>query len=145
MRVGSIRLLGCLDRLALTLAVNHALEPGAVAVLVLLIGGRRQRKQGHAYWRAPAAAAGAAAVILLGFAAASARFGPGFGIAPSPGWYLYGRAAQFANCRSFTPPPGTARLCQNTAPSQRPSGYSYMFLPQAPAPRLFGPSVRVML
>ena len=125
--------------LAVSVTIRTANLPlVAVAVLVLLIGGRRQRKQGHAYWRAPAAAAGAAAVILLGFATASARFGPGFGIAPSPGWYLYGRAAQFANCRSFTPPPGTARLCQNTAPSQRPSGYYYMFLPQAPAPRLFG-------
>ncbi len=125
--------------LAVSVTIRTANLPlVAVAVLVLAIGGRRERKQGHASWRAPVAAAGAAAVILLGFAGLAARFGPGFGIAPSPGWYLYGRAAQFANCHRFTPPRGTTGLCQNTPTSQRSSAYYYMFSPQAPAPQLFG-------
>ena len=54
--------------------------------------------------------------ILLPFATANAIFGRGFGLSASPGWYLYARAAQFANCDRFTPPgrdrgplPGAAR------------------------------------
>jgi hypothetical protein len=110
----------------------------AVAPLVVLIGARRTRKEPRGYWRAPAMLAGVAVAALVAFAAANGQFGTRFGIEPSPGWYLYGRAAQFADCRRFTPPPGTARLCQTTPASQRPSGYYYMFLPHAPAPRLFG-------
>lgn len=67
--------------------------------------------------------------MLLGYAGASAASGSRFGIAPSPGWYLYGRVAQFADCHRFTPPPGTSPLCQNTPPAKRPSGYNYMFDP----------------
>ena len=44
-------------------------------------------------WRPPAAAAGAAAVVLLAYASLHAAFGNGFGVRPSPGWYLYGRVA----------------------------------------------------
>ena len=91
-----------------------------------------------ASWRPALAAVAMAAVVLLAFAGANARFGLRFGIAPSPGWYLYGRVAQFADCSRFTPPPGTARLCQKTPAPHRENGYYYMFLSQAPAPRLFG-------
>jgi 4-amino-4-deoxy-L-arabinose transferase-like glycosyltransferase len=109
-----------------------------VVVLALIMyqpqrfSGWRQR------WRAPVAAAGAAAIVLLAYSSANATYGQRFGIAPSPGWYLYGRVAQFADCSRFTAPPGTAALCEKTPASQRPSGYYYMFEPQAPAPRLFG-------
>ena len=91
-----------------------------------------------ASWRSALAVIATAAVVLLGFAGANARFGLGFGIAPSPGWHLYGRVAQFADCGRFTPPPGTAKLCQKTPASHRENGYNYLFSPQAPAPRLFG-------
>ena len=125
--------------LACSVAIRTANLPlVAVAVLVLLVDAYRRRRRERRAWHTPLVAAATAAVVLVGFAGANAHFGRGFGIAPSPGWYLYGRAAQFANCSDFTPPPGTAGLCQSTPPSQRPSGYYYMFLPQAPAPRLFG-------
>ncbi|MEA2145784.1 MAG: hypothetical protein QOG59_1371 [Solirubrobacteraceae bacterium] len=125
--------------LAIAVTIRSAnLALVAVVVVVLLIGQPRTRKRVRLHWRAAAAAGGLAVVILVAFAGANARFGMRFGIAPAPGWYLYGRAAQFADCSRFTPPPGTTRLCETTPPSRRPSGYYYMFLPQAPAPRLFG-------
>ncbi len=105
-----------------------------VAVLALLLC--RPRPLRH--WRSPVTAAATAAVVLVGWAGANAAFGPRFGIDPSSGWYLYGRVAQFADCRRFTPPPGTAFLCDPRPVSQRPSGYDYMFDPQAAAPRHFG-------
>jgi hypothetical protein len=77
-------------------------------------------------------------ILLIAFAGASAASGQQFGIAPSPGWYLYGRVAQFADCRQFTPPPGTAALCQTLPPSKRPSAYYYTFELQSPAVRRFG-------
>jgi hypothetical protein len=81
---------------------------------------------------------GIAIVLLVGFAGAGAAFGRRFGIEPSPGWYLYGRAAQFAHCGKFTPPPGTARLCESRPPSQRPGAYFYTFTAQSPAVKVFG-------
>jgi hypothetical protein len=111
-----------------------ALPIVGVTALALLVGERGTRKR----WRAPIVVAGTAAIVLLAFAGANAKFGDRFGIAPSPGWYLYGRVAQFADCNRFTPPPGTAALCQRTPVSKRQSGYYYMFDPKAPATRLFG-------
>lgn len=109
-----------------------------VVVLALLLYQARSLHRLREHWRAPVAAAGAAAIILVAFAGANATFGQRFGIAPSPGWYLYGRVAQFADCHRFTPPAGTAVLCETRPASQRPSAYYYMFEPQAPAPRHIG-------
>jgi hypothetical protein len=107
----------------------------AVVVLAMLVG----VKPWPLRWRASVAAVAVVAVILLAYSFANAAFGPRFGISPSPGWYLYGRVAQFADCRRFTPPPGTAALCQNTPVSQRPTAYGYMFIrQQSPALRVFG-------
>lgn len=80
----------------------------------------------------------AAALPLLAFATASSASGSRFGIAPSPGWYLYIRVAQFANCDRFTPPSGTSGLCQQTPLSQRPTAFFYGFEPESPAVHLFG-------
>ena len=68
-------------------------------------------------------------------------------------WNLYGRVAPWADCTKFTPPTGTARLCERTPPSQRHNGkagskgYSkyrsseyYVYAPEAPAYRLLGPA-----
>jgi hypothetical protein len=38
---------------------------------------------------------------------------------PAGNWNFYSRVAPFANCHKFTPPPGTAVLCESTPPSQR--------------------------
>ena len=88
--------------------------------------------------RAAALLVATVVVLLLGFASANAAFGQRFGIAPSPGWYLYGRVAQFADCSRFDPPAGTRALCQTTAPEQRPSAYVYEFGAGSPAIRRFG-------
>ena len=40
--------------------------------------------------------------------------------------------------RQFTPPAGTAVLCERRPESQRPGYYYYLFEPQAPAPHHFG-------
>ncbi|MDQ6821827.1 MAG: glycosyltransferase family 39 protein [Actinomycetota bacterium] len=122
---------------ALALAVtirSAALLMIPVAIFGLALGRPRESPR----WRAPVAVAGAAAIVLLAFAGANAAFGDGPRLEPSPGWYLYGRVAQFSDCHRFTPPPGTSSLCETTPASQRRSGYYYMFLPQSPAQRLFG-------
>jgi hypothetical protein len=65
-------------------------------------------------------------------------------------WNLYGRVAPWADCTKFTPPPGTRALCETTPVSRRryptpaskklrPSEY-YIYVPESPAYRLFGPA-----
>jgi len=106
----------------------------AVIVLALLLARGRPR----ASWRPAAAAAGAAVALLLAFATANAIIADRFGLGPSPGWYLYGRVAQFADCSQFVPPAGTAFLCEWTDPDDRPGANYYLFDPDAPVPRRFG-------
>lgn len=125
--------------LAAAVMIRTASLPMLAVVALALIARRphpfrRPREQ----LRAAAVLISTAAAVLLAFAGASAASGQRFGIAPSPGWYLYGRVAQFADCRQFTPPPGTAALCQKTPAAQRPSAYFYTFEPKSPAVRLFG-------
>jgi 4-amino-4-deoxy-L-arabinose transferase-like glycosyltransferase len=109
-----------------------------VAILALLLCRPRPFAEWRQHWRAPAAVAGVAAGILLAFAVANASFGERFGLGPSQGWLLYGRAAQFADCNQFRPPPGTEGLCEETPASERPGAYFYLFEPKAPAVRQFG-------
>jgi hypothetical protein len=109
-----------------------------VAGLAVVLFRPTESSSWRTQWRAALALIASAAVVLVIFAGASASNGQGFRLAPSPGWYLYGRVAQFADCHRFTPPPGTAALCENTPLSQRRSAYFYMFDSHAPAQRLFG-------
>lgn len=81
----------------------------AVLLLVLVIGTTKPPSLVRRHWRPPLLAGLTALVVLLLVAAGNAHFGPRFGIAPSPGWYLYTRVAQFADCRRFTPPIWYAR------------------------------------
>lgn len=127
--------------LALAVTIRTAgLAMLAVVVLALLLAPPRAERgwRSRARWATPLAAAGGAAVVLVSFALANAAFGPRFGVGPSPGWYLYARAAQFADCSQFTPPPGTEALCEDTPPDERHGARYYVFDPSAPAPRLFG-------
>lgn len=110
----------------------------AVVALALIVCRPHPFRRRREHLRAAAVLITTAATLLLAFAGASAASGQRLGIAPSPGWYLYGRVAQFADCRQFTPPPGTAALCQTTPAAQRPSAYFYTFEPKSPAVRLFG-------
>jgi 4-amino-4-deoxy-L-arabinose transferase-like glycosyltransferase len=109
-----------------------------VAVLALLLARPGALRNWRVSWRAPAAAAGAAAVILLGYATGNAIVGERFAIGPSSAWYLYGRAAQFADCNRFEPPPGTQVLCEQRPAADRPGASYYLFDPTAPAPSHFG-------
>jgi hypothetical protein len=54
------------------------------------------------------------------------------------GWALYARVGQFADCRRFTPPPGTKRLCERRPSSARPSTDYYFWSSKSPARHLFG-------
>jgi hypothetical protein len=109
-----------------------------VVVLALLLCRPQRLRRWRERWRAPFTAAAAAATVLVVFAAANATFGERFGVGPSSGWYLYGRAAQFADCGRFTPPPGTEVLCDDRPAAERPGAYYYLFDPNAPAPRYIG-------
>jgi hypothetical protein len=80
-------------------------------------------------------------------------------ITSNSAWNLYGRVGPWADCRKFTPPRGTAGLCEPKPPAQRhyvaagsatathrdkhyryrPSEY-YVYGPEAPAYRMFGPA-----
>jgi hypothetical protein len=104
-----------------------------VAVIVLALLFSRRRPWVH--WRAPLAALGAGAVVVLCFATINSLVGVRFGIGPSPGWLLYGRVAQFADCNAFVVPEGSEFLCETTQAEERPGANYYLFDPKAPAPR----------
>ncbi len=90
-------------------------------------------------WRAPAAFLGIAAALLACYATANLISNGQFEVGPRQGWHLYGRVAPFANCRDFTPPKGTERLCETIPPDRRPGVPYYMFFPGSPAIRAYGP------
>ena len=130
-----------LTGLALALATTirtAALFLIPVAAVALLLW-PRSTDRSRAHWGASGAMIGAAAVILLAFATANATLGERFGLGASPGWYLYARAAQFADCNRFTPPAGTQALCEQRPEGERPGPRYYITDPSAPGPRNFGP------
>jgi len=54
-------------------------------------------------------------------------------------WNIYGRVAPFADCKKFTPPPGTEPLCENVPRAKRPYTNQYTFnYWYSPAIRYFG-------
>ncbi len=93
-------------------------------------------------WRRRLAAAGCAglvcAAILLSYAFAQQSATGVFGLSRFSGWPLYGRVASFADCRQFTPPPGTRGLCQTTPASSRPGPLFYVWNHHSPARRVVG-------
>jgi len=52
------------------------------------------------------------------------------GLTDMSGWNLYSRVAPFADCGKFTPPEGTAILCDERPPSQRPGPFGYVWDPK---------------
>jgi hypothetical protein len=107
---------------------------GVLVVWLLVAGG--------AGWRRRLAAGGLAALVctalVLGYAFAQQSATGVFGLTRFGGWPLYGRAAPFADCSRFTPPAGTAGLCQDTPASNRPGPQFYIWHSTSPAHRLFG-------
>src|SRR5581483_3401766 len=82
---------------------------GAALLALWEIGGGWRRRVGvAACFLAPAA-------ILLGSYALVASAENGYaGLSDMSGFNLYARVGQFADCSDFTPPRGTAGLCEST-------------------------------
>jgi hypothetical protein len=60
-------------------------------------------------------------------------------LSESDGWFLYQRVAQIGDCREIQVPRSAMALC-NTPPSYRPQDPSeYIYGPESPAVRAFGP------
>ncbi len=68
-----------------------------------------------------------ATVLIFYFAAFKLAHGQYAGLTDMSGWNLYSRVAPFADCREFTPPQGTAILCETTPGSQRPGPFGYVW------------------
>jgi 4-amino-4-deoxy-L-arabinose transferase-like glycosyltransferase len=78
-----------------------------------------------------------AAILVLYFSLNSIATGH-FGLTQTTGWAVYGRTAPIADCSEFTPPPGTAKLCETTSPEDRYGPDFYTWDSRSPAHRQFG-------
>lgn len=118
-------------------------RPVAALLIVVLVcwlavvgGGRFPRRA-----LAPGVALLAAIVPVAAHAGVQGHLTGAPGLVRASGWYVYARAAPFADCEEFTPPARTAHLCERTAPSRRPGPNDYIFDAKSPAVRAYG-SVR---
>lgn len=111
------------------------IRPIALVLLIAIAG--LLLASGREGWRrrlALPAAAAVPALVLLGCYMAVQHGQTGRSdLVQAGGWFTYARAATFANCDEFTPPPGTAHLCQTIDPSQRRGPNSYIFAIESPA------------
>jgi hypothetical protein len=60
------------------------------------------------------------------------------GFSDMAGWNVYSRVAPFADCAKFSPPEGTAVLCENAPPRERPGPFFYVWNPESISRRNFG-------
>ena len=60
----------------------------------------------------------------LGYSIAGGAY---LGFCDMGGWNLYSRVAPFADCGKFTPPAGTAILCEKIPPAKRPGPFGYVW------------------
>ncbi|HET9073146.1 MAG TPA: hypothetical protein VFN48_01075, partial [Solirubrobacteraceae bacterium] len=66
-------------------------------------------------------------LVILGVYVLAQRSAIGYtGLTQDSGRVFYARAAGFADCHDFTPPPGTRALCESTPPSERGSFNQYL-------------------
>jgi 4-amino-4-deoxy-L-arabinose transferase-like glycosyltransferase len=99
----------------------------AAAWLMWEVGGRWRRRL----------ALGAAllvplVVLVAGYTLIASEEGGYAGLTEMKGFNLYARVGQFADCRKFTPPKGTASLCENTPPDTRSGPFYYSYGVNAP-------------
>jgi hypothetical protein len=89
-------------------------------------------------WRSVVLVGGASVLATFAYAAVHREAtGSWSVVAAGSGWNLYARAAEFADCRDFKPPRGTAVLCDATPPSKR-GGPGYYLYHGGPAHDAFG-------
>ena len=79
------------------------------------------------------------AVAVLAAYAAGCKLVKGkyLGLSDMRGWNVYSRVAPFADCRRFSPPDGTAILCEQTVPAERPGPFYYVWNTDSVARRHF--------
>jgi hypothetical protein len=87
--------------------------------------------------RALAVFAPAVALLVAYLIPQRARTGS-WALTRSTNFALYARMAPIADCSRFTPPPGTAGLCEELDPRERENVNWYIFDAQSPAVRLWG-------
>src|SRR5436305_13919730 len=73
-----------------------------------------------------------AVALILAYVAFANITGQTDGYSDLEGFQLYGRVAQFADCKKFKPPGRTRLLCQTTRPAHRPGPTSPLFASYAP-------------
>jgi hypothetical protein len=73
-----------------------------------------------------------AGITLAAYLALASAIGPHTGLNEMTGWDLYARVAPFADCSKFTPPAGTAKLCETTPPGQRNGPFYYAWVGESP-------------
>jgi hypothetical protein len=125
---------GALAAISAIVRTDAIFVPLLLALALLLSQPRPWRPR----WRPPATLLGVTVVLLVAYATVNVVANGRFEVGPSTGWHLYGRAAPIANCKLFTPPAGTAGLCETTPVSQRLGPDHYLFDPTSPAVHLFG-------
>jgi hypothetical protein len=132
-----IVLAGVLAALPLTLRTV-----GLPLVMVMLAGlAITWWRAGLPWLRNTALATGGALLVIGAYAALWHHSTGRWGLSPDgSGWSLYARAAAFADCREFTPPKGTAFLCETTPPSERPGGLYYGYHGGPAVARYGGPA-----
>jgi 4-amino-4-deoxy-L-arabinose transferase-like glycosyltransferase len=124
---------GALLGLAACVRLAIALVPLAIAGWLLLTGPERRL----ARLRAPAVLIAGLLIPLTAYQIAHHHSTGTWSITRAGNYNLYARAATFANCHKFTPPPGTARLCEDTPPARRP-GPSFYAFGASPANLVYG-------
>jgi len=131
---------GLLVALATTVREAGIVLVPALALWVALAG--RRPLGGRARVLRFVASGATAAAVLFAYLGLHQHYTGRFVFTNSGGYNLYGRAAPFADCSKFTPPPGTAVLCERQPASTRPTPDFYNFSPASPASRAFGGSAQ---
>ena len=81
---------------------------------------------------------GAVLLVLVAYLIPQHAVTGSWGLTRTAGLTFYARMAPIADCTRFTPPAGTAGLCQRNKPSARPNANWYIFDLNSPAIRLYG-------